>query len=134
MNGFDTSTRTDALGHFELTLPPQAAQPGQGLSGAFTIYYYVDNFRMGMTDALVDDGEFIFDTDEIGPDGSLRRPKELLQTFTVKTAMTPVSAETKPPDLLMNLGAGTRELGSDYLNLPIVREGGEFKFDPDSGN
>lgn len=233
LSGMDISTRSDAQGHFELSLPPPAAQPGQGLSGAFKLYFYVDNFGLGITDALIDEGEFIFDTDEIGSNGALRRPMELVQTFTVTASMTPASFEideipvlisarfslravgkpidvffprqvdditgpvivrnketgtvkiisstitgpgglndiltissntdferivaiptaplqdftigtyefipflysaaTVPPELLANLGDSARQLGVGYLDLPLVRNAGELKVTPDTG-
>jgi hypothetical protein len=38
-----------------------------------------------------------------------------------------ISHEPIPVDLLASLGMNFEEPGSDYLNIPIKREGGQFK-------
>ncbi len=235
LSGFDVSSRTNASGDFAITLPPVAAQPGQGLSGLFTLYFYVDNFRLDSMGVAVSGGEFVYDNDAVGADGSLRRARELVQAFRITTSTMPDSIEIDevpslisatfalrarnspvdvffprrvdemsgpvlirdnrtgntivvpstitgtggldsvvtvgtgsdyerivaiptapfadfpvgtyefipflytasnplPAAFIANMGPTLRELGEDYLNLPMVRRGGNFTYLPDSGN
>jgi len=43
---FDIFTETDIDGNFNIILPPPHLQPGDGITGAFRIYYYVANYKI----------------------------------------------------------------------------------------
>lgn len=93
LESFDISTRTDADGRFQLTLPPAGAQSTGGISGAFTLYAFMGNYTLGTTEVFTRNGEFIFDTPEVSDEGALRQPELLFQRLNIKTTVEPTSVE-----------------------------------------
>ena len=89
LEGFDIGTRTDEQGNFQFMLPPPAAQSNaKGVTGAFRIYYYVDNYALASTQVSIQNGFFVYSTDEINGQGELRKPKFMLQRLKVSTKLS----------------------------------------------
>lgn len=89
LEGFDIGTRTDAQGNFQFILPPPGAQSNsKGVTGAFMIYYYVDNYALASTQVSTQNGFFIYSTDEINDRGELRKPKFMLQRLKVSIKLS----------------------------------------------
>lgn len=90
LEDFDISTRTDAEGHFSLTLPPPASQsPTGGLNGVFRVYFYMANFLLESFEVLLQDGEFRYGEGALNNEGSLITPVEMNKFLEIKSRITP---------------------------------------------
>lgn len=93
LEGFNLGTRTDAQGNFQLTLPIMGSQGNSnGVSGAFNIFYFLENFRLERTPVFVRDGTFLYSVGEVNSEGRLNRPKFLSRKLEVETRVQPESA------------------------------------------
>ncbi len=90
LDGFDIGTRADARGFFELTLPPPDLQSTSGVTGGFTLYYFVGNFTLEKARLLVRGGELV-SSGELNRLQDVIETKRLLQTLRISTEVSPVT-------------------------------------------
>lgn len=92
--GFDFTTRPDAQGNFEFTLPPPQTQGANGgVNGAFNIYFYLANFNLVAKPVLLIDGEVGNPPEEINKDGEFVQEILMFQKLKVRTEVAPEQAE-----------------------------------------
>ncbi len=92
--GFNTSTRVDQLGNFELSIPPKQAQGGtNGISGTFKIYYYIANYELASSNIVTRNGEFVFLSGDLNDNGKLT-PITLERNLRIHTKVAPDSVST----------------------------------------
>ncbi|MFQ5650528.1 MAG: carboxypeptidase-like regulatory domain-containing protein [bacterium] len=90
LEGFDLATRTDSQGHFKVTLPPPFSRPASdGISGAFSLYYYVANFALAATRIATQEGRIVNADIEMNADGTLLEPVLLKQRLRIDTRVRP---------------------------------------------
>lgn len=91
--GFDYTTRPDAEGNFGFALPPPQAQVGNGVSGAFNIYFYVANFNLVVKPLLLINGEIGNSPEDINRQGEFVQEILLFRKLKVSTEISPKQAE-----------------------------------------
>lgn len=95
LEGFGIGVRSDAKGEFRVTLPPPAAQgTPSGVTGSFSLYFYLANYGLKSTTVVTRNGEFIFAQGEINKKGELNQPKELQKFLDINTVVEPTSIST----------------------------------------
>lgn len=90
LEAFNIGTRTEEQGDFQITLPLQASQ-GNGVTGAFNIYYYVANFNLESTQVFTRNSLFVYSQGDINSNGELNNPKFLFQNLQIITRVIPSS-------------------------------------------
>lgn len=94
MNGFKISTFTNENGEFTLNLPPKAVQSGSGgVSGIFTIYFYMANYFLDSAQVVVQNGEFLYSRGDLNKDGRLAATKSLRRFLEISTVVSPAAVE-----------------------------------------
>ncbi|MCG3121538.1 MAG: hypothetical protein ALAOOOJD_04672 [bacterium] len=90
MTGFSLSTRTDAQGQFQLTLPPKGSQgtPG-GVNGFYNIYPFLANYRLDSIQTVIQNGVFVYSRGDINKDGKVASSRVLRRFLRVSTAVVP---------------------------------------------
>lgn len=84
LDEINEGTFTNAEGYFKLNLPPATAQPGGGLSGAFTVYFFMANYRVETAQAVLVNGIFNHDAGEFSDDGEMDEPVVLEKILDVE--------------------------------------------------
>lgn len=94
LEGFDSSTRVDSSGNFELSIPPKQAQGGtNGISGIFSIYYYIANYELASSNIVTRNSEFVFLSGDLNDIGELT-PVTLQRNLRIHTKVIPDSVST----------------------------------------
>lgn len=90
LEGFKIGSRADAAGRFQITLPSPSAQgvPG-GHSGVFKLYFYMANYKLAYSQAVVRNGEFAYGQGDINKNGDLSVPKFLEKFLRISIEATP---------------------------------------------
>ncbi|MDZ7343405.1 MAG: hypothetical protein ONA90_02700 [candidate division KSB1 bacterium] len=92
LEGFGVNTRTNANGHFEVTLPPPSSQgSGGGVSGVFRLYFYSANYKLASAQVLTRNGAFVYASGDVNANGEVSSPTVLAKFLRIKTAVTPAS-------------------------------------------
>lgn len=90
LEGFNLGTRTDEQGNFQFILPPSAAQGNaDGVTGAFNLYFFVENFLLRHTEVFTRKGSFVYSTDTVDEEGRLRSPMFMVRRLKTTVALTP---------------------------------------------
>ncbi len=118
LEGFDIHTLTAADGSFKLEIPQNPRlQPGNGVNGAFYIWYYVDNFQLGRSLTLVREGQFSYGHADVNDKGRIKSTVVLTKLIDIATAVSPsVIGEEYggPVQIDMTL---TNRVDSVYINI-----------------
>lgn len=92
MNGFNISSVTNANGEFTLSLPPKSAQSGSGgVSGIYTVYFYMANYLLDSAQVVVQNGEFVYSRGDLTKDGRLAATKSLRRFLEMSTVVSPAT-------------------------------------------
>ncbi len=139
LEGFDVETYTDAGGYFKLEIPQNPRlQPGQGVDGAFYIWYYVDNYRLMNSLTLVRGGQFSYGHADINDEGRLRKTVVLPKLLDISTSLAPERISEEFDGLLqvnMTLKNLTDSVYINVLERKFHELGGVYLINsPDSGN
>jgi len=89
LEGFNLSTYTDGGGHFTIQLPPPQSQSGGGLTGDYRIFYYVGNYRIATSSAVIRNGSFEYGAGDIDTDGNVSGTKILQKLADIHTMIQP---------------------------------------------
>ncbi|RMH63323.1 MAG: hypothetical protein D6677_07505 [Calditrichaeota bacterium] len=90
LEGFDISTVTDADGRFKLELPNNPrSQPGGGISGAYYIWYYCDDYRPARSLTIVNEGQFQYGKADVDADGRIISTVTLSRLLEVRAYIQP---------------------------------------------
>ncbi len=118
LEGFDIHTRSAADGSFKLEIPQNPRlQPGNGVDGAFYIWYYVDNFQLRRSLTLVREGQFSYGHADINDKGRIKNTVTLLKLLDIRTAVSPPSiGEDYNGPLRINMTL-TNRVDSVYINV-----------------
>ncbi len=84
-------TRTDSSGAFKLTLPSATAQPGGGLTGEYTLYFYRANFRVATRKIFLRTGTIEPGTGGLDSKGRIIGEILLTKLVTIATRVSPLS-------------------------------------------
>ncbi len=118
LEGFDIHTRTAADGAFKLEIPLNPRlQPGNGVDGAFYIWYYVDNFQLRRSLTLVREGQFSYGHADINDKGRIKSTIVLQKLLDISTVVTPALVGedySGPVQINMTLRNG---VDSVYINV-----------------
>lgn len=92
MSGFKTAVFSNANGEFTLNLPPKAAQSGSGgVSGIFTVYFYMANYFLDSAQVVVQNGEFVYSRGDLNKDGRIIATKSLRRFLEINTVAAPAT-------------------------------------------
>ena len=90
LEGFNIGTYTDDLGEFQLFLPSPDSQGIAGrVSGVFSLYFYIANYKVVMAQVIFADGELITSSGDIGTDGRLHGVRALYKLLHIRTTVIP---------------------------------------------
>ena len=91
LESFNLGSRADASGKFSLTLPPPAAQGGNGATGVFSLYSYIANYTYTTARVATRNGAFIYSEADINKNGEIISTTTLRKFLSISTAVTPAS-------------------------------------------
>ncbi|HHM02013.1 MAG TPA: hypothetical protein ENJ15_03305 [Caldithrix abyssi] len=139
LEGFDVETYTDAGGYFKLEIPQNPRlQPGQGVDGAFYIWYYVDNYRLMNSLTLVRGGQFSYGHADINDEGRLKKTVVLPKLLDITTSVSPERISEEFDGVLqvnMTLKNLTDSVYVNVLERKFHELGGVYLINnPDSSN
>ena len=98
LEGFDISSYTNTSGNFEMTLPPPSSQGSTGgVSGVFSLYFYLANYKLESAQVVTRNGAFVYSSGDIGANGEVIGPQVLTKFLRIKTAVTPASVPVNFP-------------------------------------
>ena len=99
MERFNLSTYTDASGYFKFKLPDPRLQPGGGMNGVYSIYYYVANYRVKTSTLLLLNGQIEYGKGDVNKDGRIKQTVILPKLIDIKTEITPreIAYDNKDP-------------------------------------
>ncbi|MFQ5649900.1 MAG: carboxypeptidase-like regulatory domain-containing protein [bacterium] len=110
---FNISTRTDDEGRFSLTLPRPAAQgTGSSISGVFSLYAYIANYKLAVRDMVVREGQFVFSPNELNTDGELAQEIQLSRLLTIHTDVVAVPFDSDPSSFLLRVAVTLQSPGA----------------------
>jgi len=99
LDGFKVGAWTDAGGKFQLTLPPPSAQgAGGGVSGIFSLYFYIANYSLASAQVVTQNGEFVYSRGDFNSKGELASPRSLRRFLRISTAVSPASVQMNDPN------------------------------------
>jgi hypothetical protein len=82
-------TYTDTGGNFQINLPLPENQPSKGISGDYTLYYYVANYKIDSSQVTLLNGKFLYNKSDIDKDGRIRTTITLKKLLTINASITP---------------------------------------------
>lgn len=92
LEGFNIGTYTDKAGDFNLILPSKSGYgTSSGLSGIFNLFFYIANYQLDSSLAIVQEGEFVYARGDINKDGRLSVPKVMRRFLRINTLVEPSS-------------------------------------------
>ncbi len=95
LEGINIGAYSDKDGDFTLTLPSKSSHgTPSGLSGIFNLYFYSANYQLDSAQAVVQDGEFVYDRGDINEDGRLSVPMVMKRFLRINTIVEPASVAT----------------------------------------
>ncbi|HID39175.1 MAG TPA: hypothetical protein EYP36_06645 [Calditrichaeota bacterium] len=103
---FNLSTYTDSSGYFKLELPDPHLQPGGGMNGVYSIYYYVANYRVKTSSMLLLKGQIEYGSGDVDNRGRINQTVILQKLIDIKTEITPseIAFDNKDPlDIMITL-------------------------------
>ncbi|RMD98666.1 MAG: hypothetical protein D6814_07080 [Calditrichaeota bacterium] len=124
LEGTALSTRTDAMGEYQFSLPASGNGLFNNIDGSFRLWFYVANYRLASAEVLIRDGQFVFSRGDVDAKGHLLRPHTLLKTLAIETAVSPAAV---PSDYsgLISVDVALWALGDSVTVLfPKVVSGG----------
>lgn len=87
---FNIGTRTDENGEFSIVLPPPSTQSESGgVTGLFTLYFYIANYYLRTAEVFINNGEFLYGKADLDPDGELLNARVLTEFLLIKTTLSP---------------------------------------------
>lgn len=90
LDGFNISTRTDSAGNFRLPVPRTLTETANGgITGSFTLYFFVSNFTLGRASVFFRNGQIVRDEGDIAPNGKLDEMIHLFKELKVFTFVEP---------------------------------------------
>ena len=89
LEGLEISTYSKTNGDFTLTLPAPQTQPGGGVTGEYSIYYYLGNYQYKTSSVSIIDGYFQFGEKDIAENGSIKQTIQLQKLLHIETSMVP---------------------------------------------
>jgi hypothetical protein len=89
LDGFDEYTVSDSDGNFSIEIEPARSQPGGGITGAFQLYFYMDNYELKIIDIPVKRGEFVYGQGPISGKGKLSSDVNMHKILDIMTSTTP---------------------------------------------
>lgn len=93
LEGFELSTETATDGSFKLTIPGNAS--AQPISGAYKMYFYMDNYSFKSVDILARDGQLEYGHADLNNKGELTRTVTLQKLLDITVGISP---QTIPAD------------------------------------
>jgi hypothetical protein len=87
-------TYTDTDGNFQLHLPHPENQPQKGISGEYTLFYYVSNYKIDSSKVSLLKGKFVYNKSDINKDGHIRETITLNKLLTINASITPIEYPT----------------------------------------
>ena len=116
LEGFNIGTYTDEMGEFQLHLPSPDSQGIAGrVSGVFSLYFYIANYKVSMTQVIFADGELITSGGDIGIDGKLNGVRALYKLLHIRTTVMP---DTVPENFEGNINVLVQlQAVSDSVNV-----------------
>lgn len=125
VRGLGTSTVTKQDGSFHLDLPPASQQPGNGITGQFTLYFFMSNFSLDSVSFSLRNGSAILPQDGFSSGGKLNRKIVLFKLMEIEHKILPAQIFNNDLDSVQNELSG----GWFYLNLTdTVRVKSSFRF------
>ncbi len=79
LDGVQAGTWTDSKGGFNLGIPSAGKQPGGGVNGQCSLYFFVDNYRPDSTTIVMRNGNVVFGQAGLDENGFLTRSIKLLR-------------------------------------------------------
>ncbi len=88
LSDIDIATTTNDKGSYSLELPDPASQPGGGLSGVFTLYFYLANYALDSASVLILNGQFEYGKGDINTRGVVNKTV-LPKLLDIKSVLSP---------------------------------------------
>jgi hypothetical protein len=85
LEAFDVGTWTDNTGYFELRLPPAGTQSGGGLTGEFSVFYYIANYGLESSRIYVEKGKLQYGERSLDEKGAIREHISLSKILEITT-------------------------------------------------
>lgn len=90
--GFNIGEYTDGTGRFKLVLPAESSHGASGgVSGIYSIYFYLANYQLDSALVVVQEGEFVYSRGDINKEGKLYVPKVMRRFLRIHTSVNPSS-------------------------------------------
>ncbi len=101
MNGFNLGSSSRSDGNFSLTLPPPAQQgEAGGISGGFTLYSFLGNYKLARASVAVRDGVFLFPSEDVDDGGRFYETMTMPQLFSIEMALDKPAIEADSPRVI----------------------------------
>jgi hypothetical protein len=82
-------TYSDTGGNFELVLPHPENQPQKGVSGDYSLFYYVANYKIDSSKVTLLNGKFVYNKSDINKEGVIRETITLKKLLTINASISP---------------------------------------------
>jgi len=90
LESYDIGTFTDSDGKYSITLPsPEASGLGNDFSGDVSIYFYLANYGLDSSSAVIANGKLLEDQDNIDNDGNFIEKITLSKFVDIETFVEP---------------------------------------------
>jgi len=99
MEDLNVNTHTNVSGSFSLSLPN--TPDFQGLNGAYTIFFYLGNYKYSTATAIVRNGLFEYGERNISGDGKVRDIDPLAELLSISTRVLSTQLTLNQPDSLL---------------------------------
>ena len=97
---FNLSTFTDSSGYFKLKLPDPHLQPGEGLNGVYSIYFYLANFKVKTASLLLLNGQIEYGKGDVNENGRIKNTIVLQKILDIATEIIPAKVQDDNKDPL----------------------------------
>ncbi len=118
LEGFDVGIQTATDGSFKIVLPGNAQT--QPISGAYKLYFYMDNYSFKSADILAVDGELQYGHGDLNSDGALIKTVVLQKLLDIVVSISPNTINTNfsgPVTAFMQLSTA----GMDTIDVRTVQ-------------
>lgn len=92
LEGFNIETRTEMDGRFEINIPGNASS--QPISGAYKMYFYLDNYSLESANILAVDGQLEYGHADLDTDGRLSKNVDLKKLLDISITLSPDTVNT----------------------------------------